>query len=451
MKFSKHKLRLHFSWLTLKPKINFGDLFLNKRMRNLFLIPVIIFFGFVESSFTSASQSICADKFLTTKQLVGIVKPSVAIVLANSGQGSGFIVGHSKNNTYLITNRHVVTNSQYVEVKWEDGSLDKAIVVASAKNSDSYKSNNFLNDLVLLSINRVKGKILPIKESLEEAGENVIAIGTPEGLEFTVTRGIVSAVREQGKLIQTDAAINPGNSGGPLMNSYGCVVGVNTFIYKENQGLNFAISNKRLLSFLKNSGYTNSQKNKDSYPTRNNLDKIRNQDQFLTEKYQKPGIDGSLFGINFYSKATDYFPEYLISSAEQDIETLSSRGYKSFFTGKTPIENLQLKDYWIKISPSNIVHKISGNSEVANEKYCMRQIKKWARVLEEKFQKNSEFQQFEAGRINISSYNINLNNNDFLSARCNSYEDGVVLLWVYWESKEYSSAVMEYYDQLEKL
>ena len=140
----------------------------------------------------------------------------------------------------------------------------------------------------------------------------------------------------------------------------------------------------------------------------------------------------------------------MITSAEQDIETLSARGYKSFFTGKTPIENLQLKDYWIKISPSNIIHKISGNSEVANEKYCMRQIKKWARMLEEKFQKNSEFQQFEAGRINISSYNIKLNNNDFLSARCNSYEDGVVLLWVYWESKEYSSAVNEYYDQLEK-
>ena len=101
-----------------------------------------------------------------------------------------------------------------------------------------------MNDLVLLSINRVKGKSFQLSES-EEAGENVIAIGTPEGLEFTVTRGIVSAVREQGKLIQTDAAINPA-PGGPLMNSYGCVVGVNTFIYKENQGLNFAISNKRL-------------------------------------------------------------------------------------------------------------------------------------------------------------------------------------------------------------
>ena len=418
-------------------------------MKNLLLLPVIIFFGVLESSSTLASQPLCTKKFLTTKELVGIVKPSVAIVLANS-QGSAFVVGQSKNNTYLITNRHVVADSQYVKVKWEDGSIDKAVVVASAKNSDSYKSNNFLDDLVLLSINKVKGKILPIKESIEETGENVIAIGTPEGLEFTVTRGIVSAVREQGKLIQTDAAINPGNSGGPLMNSYGCVIGVNTFIYEGNQGLNFALSSKRLLSFLENSGYTNSQNNKDNNLTKNHLNKSISHDSLITQRNPKQNNNGSLFGINFYSKATDYFPKYLIRLAEKDIETLSSRGYKSFFIDKTPIENIQLKDYWITISSENNIHKISGNTEVANEKYCLRQIKKWAGMLEEKFQKDAEFTKFETGKINISSYNIYLDNNDFISARCNSYEDGEIRLWVYWESKEYSSAIYEYYNQLEK-
>ena len=418
-------------------------------MKSLLLLPIIFLFGLLESSSTLASESLCKKKFFTTKQLVGFIKPSVAIVLAN-GQGSAFVVGQSKNNTYLITNRHVVADSQNVAVKWEDGSVNKAFVVASAKNSDSYKSNNFLNDLVLLSINKVKGKILPIKKSLEETGENVIAIGTPEGLEFTVTRGIVSAVREQGKLIQTDAAINPGNSGGPLMNSSGCVIGVNTFIYKENQGLNFAISSKRLLSFLQNSGYTNSQKNKDSNNTKNNLNKSDNQDSFSKNKYPKQNIEGSLFGINFYSKATDYFEKYLIRSAEQDNETLSTRGYKSFFIEKPPIENIQLKDYWITISSKNNIHKISGNTEVANQKYCMRQIKKWAGMLEERFQKEAEFEKFESGTINISSYSMYLDNNDFLSARCNSYEDGAILLWVYWESEKYGLAITEYYDQLEK-
>ena len=417
-------------------------------MKNLFLIPVIIFFGILESSSTRASQPLCNNQFLTTKQLVGIVKPSIAIVLAN-GQGSAFVVGRSKNNTYLITNRHVVEDSQYVKIKWEDGSLDKAVVVATAKNSNSYKNNNFLNDLVLLSVNKSKGKILPIKESLEETGEDVIAIGTPEGLEFTVTRGIVSAVREQGKLIQTDAAINPGNSGGPLMNSYGCVIGVNTFIYKENQGLNFAISSKRLLSFLQNSGYKNSMNNRDSYYTRNTRNKSNDQDSFLKQRYRKQINQRSLFGINFHSKATDYFPIYLIRSAEQDTETLSRRGYKSFFIEETPVKNSQLKDYWITISSKNDIHKIMGYTEVANEKYCIRQIQKWAGMLEERFQKGSEFEIFESGTINISAYNIYLDNNDFLSARCNSYEDGAILLWVYWESEEYNSAINEYYDQLE--
>ena len=417
-------------------------------MKKFFLLPFIVFFGIIESSSSLASQPLCTKKFLTTKQLVALVKPSVAIVLAN-GQGSAFVVGQSEKNTYLITNRHVVADNRYVKVKWEDGSLDKAVVIASAKNSDLYKRNNFLNDLVLLSINRVKGKILPIKESLEDTGENVIAIGTPEGLEFTVTRGIVSAVREQGKLIQTDAAINPGNSGGPLMNSYGCVIGVNTFIYKETQGLNFAISSKRVLSFLENSGFTNSQNNKDINSTKKNQKKLRNQDSFFTKRYQKKPIKGSLFGIYFYAKATDYFPKYLIKSAEQDIETLSNRGYKSLFIENTPVKNSQLKDYWITISSKNVIHKIMGNTEVANEKYCIRQIKKWSEMLEDRFQKNAEFEKFKSGGINISSYNIDLDNNDFLSARCNSYEDGAIVLWVYWESKEYSSAINEYYDQLE--
>ena len=416
-------------------------------MKKFFLLPVIIFFGILESSSALATQTLCTNKFLSTKQLVGIVKPSIATVLAD-GQGSAFVVGQSDNNTFLITNRHVVADSQYVEVEWEDGSSDRAIVVARAKNSDSYKSNNFLNDLVLLRINKVKGKILPIKESLEETGENVIAIGTPEGLEFTVTRGIVSAVREEGKLIQTDAAINPGNSGGPLMNSYGCVIGVNTFIYKENQGLNFAISSKRLLNFLQNSGYKNSQNNKDTNSNEDN-NKIY-QDSFYSKRDPKPSSKASLFGVNFYSKATDYFPEYLVRSAEQDNETLSNRGYKSFFIEETPIKNTQLKDYWITVTSKNYVHKIMGNTEVANEKYCIRQIKKWAGILEERFQKDANFSRFVSGTIKIASYNIDLDNNDFLSARCNTYEDGVVLLWVYWESEPYTSAMNEYYDQLEK-
>jgi len=78
-------------------------------------------------------------------------------------------------------------------------------------------------DFALIQADNIKNsKPLPLCFSkYPRPGQNVIALGSPLGLAGTVTRGIVSAVREQGKLIQTDAAINPGNSGGPLMNSYG--------------------------------------------------------------------------------------------------------------------------------------------------------------------------------------------------------------------------------------
>ena len=123
---------------------------------------------------------------------------------------------------------------------WPDGSRNQGIVVASPRNSNSWKSGNasdFVNDLALIRINGIKGNALPIKNKNEIIGENVIAIGNPSFYDFTVTRGIVSGIREQGKLIQTDAAINSGNSGGPLINSSGCVVGVISFITPDNIGL----------------------------------------------------------------------------------------------------------------------------------------------------------------------------------------------------------------------
>ena len=72
-----------------------------------------------------------------------------------------------------------------------------------------------------------------------KTGDEVVAIGHPNGLSFTMTQGIVSAVRE-GMLIQSSASINPGNSGGPLIDSRGRIIGVNTFFIKDTQGLKFA-------------------------------------------------------------------------------------------------------------------------------------------------------------------------------------------------------------------
>ena len=148
-------------------------------------------------------------------------------------------------------------------------------------------ASDFINDLALIRINGVKGNALPIKNKNEIIGENVIAIGNPSFYDFTVTRGIVSGIREQGKLIQTDAAINSGNSGGPLINSSGCVIGVISFITPDNVGLNFAVSSKRLLRFLNNSGYGYLQNNSNDnliYKD-NNLNENKN---YLNNKFATP-------------------------------------------------------------------------------------------------------------------------------------------------------------------
>ena len=81
-------------------------------------------------------------------------------------------------------------------------------------------------------------------------GSDVIAIGSPEGLDFSITKGIVSSLRENNKIVQTDTALNPGNSGGPLVNTNGCVVGMNTSGLENSEGLNFAISSETISRFI---------------------------------------------------------------------------------------------------------------------------------------------------------------------------------------------------------
>ena len=233
-------------------------------MRYLLLLFIIFGSPFVGTKTVIASSKLCNNEILSTKKLVNSVKPNVAIIETPNATGSGFVVGHNNQQTYIITNKHVVDFDKKVYIIWPDGSRNEGFVVASPSNSNSWKKGNasdFINDLALIRINGVKGEALPIKNKNEIIGENVIAIGNPSFYDFTVTRGIVSGIREQGKLIQTDAAINSGNSGGPLINSSGCVVGVISFITPDNVGLNFAVSSTRLLRFLNNSGYGYLQNN----------------------------------------------------------------------------------------------------------------------------------------------------------------------------------------------
>ena len=150
--------------------------------------------------------------------------------------GSGFIIS---NDGYILTNNHVVENTDKILVKISDGKEYEAkIIGADAKT-----------DIALIKIKPDNG--LPTvalgDSDVVRVGEWVIAIGNPFGLEQTVTAGIVSAkgrvigAGAYDNFIQTDASINPGNSGGPLFNMQGKVIAINTAIVSQGQGIGFAI------------------------------------------------------------------------------------------------------------------------------------------------------------------------------------------------------------------
>jgi len=152
------------------------------------------------------------------------------------GVGSGFVLS---SDGFVMTNAHVVDGADDVFVTLPDKREFKAKVIGADKRSDVALVKIEASGLTSVRIgdaNRLK------------VGEWVIAIGSPFGLENTVTAGIVSAKsRDTGEflpLIQTDVAINPGNSGGPLINMRGEVVGINSQIYSRSggyQGISFAI------------------------------------------------------------------------------------------------------------------------------------------------------------------------------------------------------------------
>ena len=152
------------------------------------------------------------------------------------GVGSGFILSA---DGYVMTNAHVIDGADDVIVTLTDAREFKAKVIGADKRSDVALVKIEAGGLPTVRI----GDVNKLK-----VGEWVIAIGSPFGLESTVTAGIVSAKsRDTGelvKLIQTDVAINPGNSGGPLINMRGEVVGINSQIYSRSggyMGISFAI------------------------------------------------------------------------------------------------------------------------------------------------------------------------------------------------------------------
>ncbi|WP_324281475.1 HhoA/HhoB/HtrA family serine endopeptidase [Cyanobacterium aponinum UTEX 3221] len=155
------------------------------------------------------------------------------------GTGSGFIVS---DDGLIMTNAHVVEGTSFVSVLLPSGKTYEGRVLGIDSMTDVAVVKITAENLPTVILGKAKNLII---------GEWAIAIGNPLGLDNTVTVGIISAKdrfsSEVGvpdkrvKFIQTDAAINPGNSGGPLLNARGEVIGINTAIRADAQGLGFAI------------------------------------------------------------------------------------------------------------------------------------------------------------------------------------------------------------------
>jgi S1-C subfamily serine protease len=168
---------------------------------------------------------------------------SIVRIETAEGMGSGFIIASKGNRHLILTNRHVLQTGRGAPAL-----SDACRVVLRSGDVVTGRLAGIPNDrdvdlALLVAESDALRPLAPIKLFDKiEIGENVVAVGHPLGLDFSITQGIVSAKRE-GMLVQTSAAINHGNSGGPLMDQEGYVIGVNTITVNpaEGQSLGFAI------------------------------------------------------------------------------------------------------------------------------------------------------------------------------------------------------------------
>jgi putative serine protease PepD len=212
----------------------------------------------VGSSASNASSAPLSVNGIYRKTYKGVVEVSVTsqsgsgfgVPQTQQGLGSGFVIDRQG---HVVTNQHVVDGATSVSVRFWNGATYKGTVVGSDPSTD----------VAVVDVDAPASLLAPLTigdSSAVQVGDGVVAIGSPFGLEETVTSGIVSALHRQmtspnqftiNDSIQTDAAINHGNSGGPLLNSRGEVIGVNAQIQSDSggsDGVGFAIPSNTVRS-----------------------------------------------------------------------------------------------------------------------------------------------------------------------------------------------------------
>jgi serine protease Do len=184
-------------------------------------------------------------------------RSKTALIVRQRAVGSGVIVDP---NGYIMTNAHVVEGARRIQVALPiPGDSGGQVPVGKRRILEArLLGEHQETDLALLKIDETDLPTLPLMSQRPHVGQLVFAIGSPEGLQNSVTMGVISALARQADpskpltYLQTDAPINPGNSGGPLVDMNGSVLGINTFILSEgggSEGLGFAIP-ARVVDFV---------------------------------------------------------------------------------------------------------------------------------------------------------------------------------------------------------
>jgi len=175
-----------------------------------------------------------------------VILPSVVHIKTSTGIGSGVVYGASG---LIVTAAHILSGDETVTIRFDDGELTEGEVVGVVPDADVAVIEVDMDDLPAATFNVDKPRV----------GQMAVAVGSPWGLESTVTAGIISAIDQANcsfsgcvSMVQTDAAINPGNSGGPLVDRDGSVLGLNVSIFTgsgANDGVGFAVPSSVVVDY----------------------------------------------------------------------------------------------------------------------------------------------------------------------------------------------------------
>ncbi len=180
----------------------------------------------------------------------------VVLIYSEENMGSGVLISE---RGYVLTNWHVVKDrKEFYILTLAEGGFDE-----NKRKAEVIKFNE-TSDLALLKLTTIPKDLKPIKISkvIPKVGDSVHAVGHPHGEMWSYSKGYISAHREEyswknknvdfeGDVYQMQTPINPGNSGGPLVNDFGNLIGLNTFVSTEGQGLSYALTVKEIVRFLK--------------------------------------------------------------------------------------------------------------------------------------------------------------------------------------------------------